>query len=874
MAAKASLIISIGGEISSLDRATKAAAAKIQGLASQIQTAGTTLTLGITAPVLAFGKAAITAGAEIESLKLALASLEGSTAGAEKRFKELLEVAKLPGLGVREAVQADLTLRSYGLSAEKAKEATLAFGNALAAAGRGKADLAETVRQFAQLSTTSKLTAENLKPVIERVPQVAALLREKFGTANAEAIRELGVGTQEVVNTIITGLQKVPPVTGGLKNALENLTDLTEQNLARAGDALKPFVERFSKDFAEPLINKIGEAAEAFSRLPDSVQNTAAAIAGVAVTAGPALYFFGSLAQSVTNLVTLYGKLPSAAKLAGAAIRGVGYVALAEEAGSLISKVWELRNVWVDTQGADRETARLFKNAIDALSKAGADMDQFRAKYKSLIGELEKAQFLGLPISDAALKTLREANRELVDVARNWVSVAPPTKKAAGSVENLAGSLEKVTVKARQWADLNIENALDVRAAADAEADRTRRLAELRKELERLYNAAPGEGKFIARLEGLLNGLTLKGTPLDFLGGSFKDAFAQQNPFQFVEEGIELATRRSADLVAEISKIPGETRLVEEAWARVGLEIGRTKVPDDLKYFQADIFKTASESVKKGAKDFEKAQKDQERAAREAQRHIERVFHQTARAITDVIFQADSLGQAFTKLGRELLKSLATEAIERQLKRLTKTLLNWGAELGKTGLGKVLGGIFGVDLAKGGIKTAADAASGAAGVAGAAGSAASAGGSAASAAGQAAGSALSAAVGIVTGVVSAVSGVISNFQLAGVNKSLDLIEHEVRYSQIHLLNILENSNKFWPWIQYSHDRLRQMLEVGVPVFSAAGDQGLRIAGGGAGATFNFDFRGATFGGTNTREQAEEIFTELGRRFALTTGVRG
>jgi hypothetical protein len=46
--------------------------------------------------------------------------------------------------------------------------------------------------------------------------------------------------------------------------------------------------------------------------------------------------------------------------------------------------------------------------------------------------------------------------------------------------------------------------------------------------------------------------------------------------------------------------------------------------------------------------------------------------------------------------------------------------------------------------------------------------------------------------------VSAISGVIGNFQMAGMNKTLDLIEKEVRYSQIHLLHILENTNAYLP----------------------------------------------------------------------------
>jgi TP901 family phage tail tape measure protein len=75
----------------------------------------------------------------------------------------------------------------------------------------------------------------------------------------------------------------------------------------------------------------------------------------------------------------------------------------------------------------------------------------------------------------------------------------------------------------------------------------------------------------------------------------------------------------------------------------------------------------------------------------------------------------------------------------------------------------------------------------ASGAAGAAGSVAGAAGSAGSTAGSAAGAAASGVMGVIGAVGSIgamVSGIIGNFQMAGMNKTLDLIEHEVRYTKI------------------------------------------------------------------------------------------
>ncbi|MCE5256867.1 MAG: phage tail tape measure protein [Spirochaetaceae bacterium] len=59
----------------------------------------------------------------------------------------------------------------------------------------------------------------------------------------------------------------------------------------------------------------------------------------------------------------------------------------------------------------------------------------------------------------------------------------------------------------------------------------------------------------------------------------------------------------------------------------------------------------------------------------------------------------------------------------------------------------------------------------------------------------------------VASVGSLISGVIGNFQSARQETTLNAIEHEARYSQIHLLGILEKLNQYVPGIKDIHDYL-------------------------------------------------------------------
>lgn len=84
---------------------------------------------------------------------------------------------------------------------------------------------------------------------------------------------------------------------------------------------------------------------------------------------------------------------------------------------------------------------------------------------------------------------------------------------------------------------------------------------------------------------------------------------------------------------------------------------------------------------------------------------------------------------------------------------------------------------------------------------------------------------------MITGIATAVSSIVGNFQMMGMNKSLDLIEHEVRYSQIHLLNTLTKANEFWPYMKNCWESLVRMEGRGMsPAGAIAGGTTINMAG--------------------------------------------
>ncbi|MEA5251547.1 tape measure protein, partial [Xanthomonas fragariae] len=167
---------------------------------------------------------AIKSFGEIQSLQKGLEAVMGSAAAAGSEFDKLKEVAKLPGLGLEEAVKGSINLQSIGIDAEKSRNILLQFGNAVATVGKGRAEFERAIYGVQQLANTDFPLGEDLNIIKDAIPQITPLLKEAFGTARSEELQKLGITSQQVLGVITNGLEKLPRVNGGVKGAFENLS--------------------------------------------------------------------------------------------------------------------------------------------------------------------------------------------------------------------------------------------------------------------------------------------------------------------------------------------------------------------------------------------------------------------------------------------------------------------------------------------------------------------------------------------------------------------------------------------------------------------------------------------------------------------------
>ena len=296
------LEIEILASVSGLEKSLNAAQSKLEKFGQAAQQLGTSLSAALTLPIVGLGVASIKAFGDIQALKNGLTAVTGSAETAAAQFVRLQKLAKLPGLGLNEVAKGAINLQTIGFTAEKAESSMLAFGNAVATVGKGKAEFERAIYGLQQLANTDFPLGEDLNILKDAIPQITPLLKEAFGTARSDDFQKLGITSAQVVDTIISGLSKLPPVAAGINGAFENLGDGVTTNLAEIGESINTAFD--ISGIIDAFITKLTSVTSAFKSLSPQAQKIILIIGGILAALGPLLLTIGIFTTSVIPALT------------------------------------------------------------------------------------------------------------------------------------------------------------------------------------------------------------------------------------------------------------------------------------------------------------------------------------------------------------------------------------------------------------------------------------------------------------------------------------------------------------------------------------------------------------------------------------------
>jgi len=176
---------------------------------------------------VAFGAWGISVAAQRQSVELGLKSMLGSAEAASRAMKRLQAVALKPGVTFDSGAQLATSLIAVRIEADVAIDAIEQFGNALALAGRGEAELQRVGVALSQIVSKGKVSAEEINQLAEAVPQIRAVMTDVFGTADTEKLQKefaaAGVSAEQFIGLIVKGFGALPRAADSFANSITNL---------------------------------------------------------------------------------------------------------------------------------------------------------------------------------------------------------------------------------------------------------------------------------------------------------------------------------------------------------------------------------------------------------------------------------------------------------------------------------------------------------------------------------------------------------------------------------------------------------------------------------------------------------------------------
>jgi tape measure domain-containing protein len=158
--------------------------------------------------------------------------------------------------------------------------------------------------QLSQLGAKGKVLAQDLRPIIEAAPAVAAALQTLYGTVDSETISaslaKQGQNSKDFIRVLTDELAKLPQVTGGLKAIYENDMDALLVASAKVGDGI---ARAFNLEaVGERLGNQITAIGDGFANLSAPTQTAIALFGGLLAATGPVLLGLGTLGVALPNI--------------------------------------------------------------------------------------------------------------------------------------------------------------------------------------------------------------------------------------------------------------------------------------------------------------------------------------------------------------------------------------------------------------------------------------------------------------------------------------------------------------------------------------------------------------------------------------------
>jgi tape measure domain-containing protein len=313
-----------------------------------------------------FVKESFNAAVHMDAMTEGLTAVMGSATKAHAEIYKLIDVAKLPGMGIEAALEGSLHLQAGGLSADLSRKFMKGMGMALATVGGGKVAMEGVLQAAGRMLGKGKVDAIHINEMAIRIPSLRNIMKQTFGTADTAKIQKSGLTIEQFFTRISAALVKQRTTSkDSILNQVDNLTDGFEFLKAAAGEAMMVF--------AKPVISYL---ADEFYNLSDRIHNAIPKIEAFAHNAKVWLKDNPWLINGLKQLWSVVVNVGKSIFNLGAALLGAGrkggnakvtfqdFVKVASRIGETVARVIDRITKWVQENPKATQTILKIAGAL------------------------------------------------------------------------------------------------------------------------------------------------------------------------------------------------------------------------------------------------------------------------------------------------------------------------------------------------------------------------------------------------------------------------------------------------------------------------------------------------------------------------------
>lgn len=439
MATIANLLVKIGADIENLKKGMTEAQNKVNKTADAFKKAGTVMTVGVTAPILAAGAASFKMASDVAE------SANKVEVAFQKNADEVQAWAKttLSSIGLAEGTALDMAANfgdmatSMGKTTNEAAKMSMEMVNLAGDMASFKnIDIAQTNTALTAIFTGETESLKRLGIVMtETNLQAFALSRGiQENIADMDQATKVQLRYEYVMEMTKNSQGDFARTQEGAANQMRMFSEGIKELSASLGEQLLPIIT--------PIIAKLNSMVQTFAKMDDEQKKTILTIAGIAAAIGPLLVAIGSAIKSIAAIKSALTVLTATTTATTAATAGLNTAILANPyvlvTVAVLALIAALAVLLIKSKEVSKETRRAIDEAQSLIEQKGEDerrqieltyqamrnavqdkIDLETEYYNTLKAEAQKAYDEEMELGKRQLDQMRDELQDRKDLLRD-----------------------------------------------------------------------------------------------------------------------------------------------------------------------------------------------------------------------------------------------------------------------------------------------------------------------------------------------------------------------------------------------------------------------------------------------------------------------